>query len=69
MHLSTSELYQLKLIKNKSPIERFYMMASLINDQIKFMKEGIRYRNPSASEQELQICFKKKMMEIYSLKR
>ena len=68
MHLSSSELYQLKLIKNKSPLERFYMMASLIDDQITFMKEGIRYRNPSASDQELDICFKKRMMEIYSLK-
>lgn len=68
MYLSHSELRQLDLLKKKSPVERFLLMAQLIGEQIEAMKAGIRYRNLNIKEKELKQCLKDRMIKIYSLK-
>ena len=62
------EKHQLKMLKQKKPIERFLMMARLIRSQHESMKAGIRHIHPDFSEKELQECLRTKMMQIYSLK-
>ncbi|MFH1380497.1 MAG: hypothetical protein ABII23_09495 [bacterium] len=69
MYLSSSELKQIEFLKKKMPAERFFIMAQLIGDQFEIMKAGIRYKNYSISEEELDKCLKKRMKKIYSLKR
>ncbi len=68
MGLSESELYQLELLKKKTPSERFLMMIQMIEAQIEAMRSGIRYYNPDISDDELEQCLKKRMIKIYSLK-
>ena len=68
MYLSNSEVQQLDLLKKKSPAERFLLMTQLINEQIEFMKAGIRYRNPNIKEKELMQCLKDRMIKIHLLK-
>jgi hypothetical protein len=68
MYLSNSELRQLDLLKKKNPIERFLLMAQLIEGQIEAMKAGIRHRNVNLKEKELEKCLKERMIKIYSLK-
>jgi hypothetical protein len=69
MYLSKLELKQLELLRKKTPAERFSMMFNLINTQIKAIKAGIRHDKGDISEEELEKCFKEKMMQIYSMKR
>lgn len=68
MYLSNSEQKQLDLLKNKSPTERFLLMAQLISGQIEVMKAGIRHNNPDLDAEELKQCLKTRMRKIYSLK-
>ena len=68
MYLSDSELIQLNLLKKKSPLERFIMMAQLIGNQFEFMKAGLKYRNPDINDEELKQCLKDKLIKIYTLK-
>lgn len=68
MYLSRSEIYQLDLLKHKTPQERFHLMVGLIDFQFKIMLAGLKYINPEANEKELQKCLKERMIKIYSLK-
>ena len=67
MHLSKEELQQLDLLKKKSPAQRFFLMAQLIQGQIEAMKAGIKYRNPEMTEEELHKYLKEEMFKIYSI--
>ena len=69
MFLSHSEIDQLGLLKKKSPVERFYMMSSLIGGQMEIMKAGLKHRHQEMSEEELHQCLKLRMKKIYSLNR
>lgn len=69
MYLSNSELEQLNLLKKRTPVERFIIMAQLIAGQVEAMKAGIKYRNPHITKEELGQCLRQRMMEIYSLRR
>ncbi|MDP3731961.1 MAG: hypothetical protein Q8R31_02875, partial [Candidatus Omnitrophota bacterium] len=66
MYLSLSERRQLDLLKKKSPVDRFLLMAQLIEEQIEAMKAGLRYRSPELNDRELEKCLKERMLEIYS---
>jgi len=68
MYLSNSELKQLELLKKKSPVARFLMMAELIEGQIEVMKAGLKYKNPKMNDKELNQCLKLRMKKIYSWK-
>ncbi len=68
MYLSDSEKEQLDLLKEKSPSERFLLMAQLISGQIEAMKAGLRYNNPDLDEEKLKQCLQTRMIKIYSLK-
>jgi hypothetical protein len=68
MRLTEAEVYQLKLLKSKTPQERFCMMAGLIESQFRIMSAGLQYANPSADKKEIARCLKERMMKIYSLK-
>ena len=66
MYLSNSELRQLDLLKKKTPVERFLLMAQLIAGQIEAMKAAIKQQNPNLDEKGLKQCFKERMFKIYS---
>lgn len=68
MYLSKDEIDQLKILKKKTPSERFLMMIGLINGQIEVMKAGIKHFNKDMSQKDLKQCLKKRMLEIYSMK-
>jgi hypothetical protein len=68
MELDPLEIEHLHLLKQKKPIERFLMMAQLIQTQIEAMKAGIRYRFPAFNEEEVHRCLQERMMQIYSWK-
>lgn len=65
MYLTQSEFKQLDLLKQRSPIARFMMMADLIDSQIETMGAGLRYQNPGLTDKEIRQCLKKKMKKIY----
>lgn len=58
----------MELLRTKKPVERFLMMASLIQDQFEMMRAGIQFKNPSISKKELNNCLRNKILKIYSLK-
>jgi hypothetical protein len=67
MYLSRSEIKQLDLLKKKSPIDRFLLMAQLIEGQIEAMRAGIKYQNPNLDEKGLKQCFRERMLKIYAM--
>ena len=69
MYLTNLEIKQLKLLKQKSPSERFLLMIQLVESQIKAVKAGLRYKHPGIDDKELEQCLKLTMRKMYSLKR
>lgn len=68
MYLSKSEKFQLKLLRSKTPQQRFYLMAELINSQFKIMFAGLKYTHPELDKKGLQKCLREQMIKTYSLK-
>ncbi|MCJ7508962.1 MAG: hypothetical protein MUO85_09590 [candidate division Zixibacteria bacterium] len=69
MYLSSAELKQLELLREKTITERFNLMTQLIDAQMEAMRAGIRYKKPKMSDKELRKCLKSRMMQIYSIKQ
>jgi hypothetical protein len=67
--MDTFEKHQLELLKRKKPVERFLLMARLIQDQYDAMRAGIRHQRPELSEEELEKWLRKRMSRIYSSQR
>jgi len=66
--MTGSEIKQLKMLRAKTPEQRFAMMADLIGAQFEAMKAGIRFQNPGITDIELEKLFKERVRKIYSLK-
>ncbi len=69
MKFSKAEIKQLKIHRAKTPAERFFIMADLIDGQFDVMRAGIRFQNPEFTNEEIEKCLKQRIRQIYSLKR
>ena len=67
--MDAAERHQLELLKRKKPVERFLIMARLIQDQFDAMRAGIRHQHPELSAKELEECLRARMSRIYSSQR
>ena len=66
--MTKAEMKQLEMLREKTPEQRFAMMADLMGAQFDAMKAGIKFQNPGAGEAEIDRLFKERLRKTYSLK-
>ena len=56
---------QFKMLRKKTPEQRFAMMADLMGAQFDAMKAGIKFQNPGIANKELYKLLKNRIRQIY----